>query len=289
MSHFSCLVVGDNPEQQLEPFWELDLDLEELRKDHRAVFRVIIEEGELEKNYNKWRDEYILKLNKAIGELEGLKSQKTPDLSLIESTKTDIKNYEHYLEDYRDPMDWVSKWYGYSYEEKKGWGYWENPNAKWDWFQLGGRWRGYFKLKLNSGVDTTLGEMGSFGNESKYDADQAVKKDIDFYNMRIGNFEEASRLWEEAWKNYPEEDKSVRRYLEYGITKEDTKESYLKRQTSIATHAVLMDGKWYQRGEMGWWGHISNEKDLDVWEKEFNELLDNLPDDTLLSVYDLHI
>jgi len=263
MSHFSCLVVGDNPEQQLEPFWELDLELEELRRDSRAVFRVVIEDGELEKEYNKWRDEYIL--------------------------KTDIKKYEHYLEDYKDPMDWVSKWYGYSYEEKKGWGYWENPNAKWDWFQLGGRWRGYFKLKLNSGVDTTLGGTGSFGNEPKYDADQAVKKDIDFYNMRIENFEEASRLWEEAWKNYPEEDKSVRRYLEYGITKEDTKESYLKRQTSIATHAILMDGKWYQRGEMGWWGHISNEKDLDVWEKEFNELLDNLPGDTLLSIYDLHI
>jgi hypothetical protein len=33
-----------------------------------------------------------------------------------------------------------------------------NPNAKWDWYQVGGRWNGYFKLK-----DGTLGLLGEPG------------------------------------------------------------------------------------------------------------------------------
>jgi hypothetical protein len=26
-------------------------------------------------------------------------------------------------------------------------GYWSNPNARFDWFDRGGRWRGYLRLK----------------------------------------------------------------------------------------------------------------------------------------------
>ena len=50
-----------------------------------------------------------------------------------------------------------------------------------------------------------------------------------------------------------------------------------------------MDGQWYERGQMGWWGIVKNEKDADTWGKEFNLLIDSLPDDTLLSAYDCHI
>ena len=25
ISHYTCLIIGENPENQLEPFWELDL------------------------------------------------------------------------------------------------------------------------------------------------------------------------------------------------------------------------------------------------------------------------
>ena len=42
------------------------------------------------------------------------------------------------------------------YEGKKG--YWFNPNAKWDWYQLGGRWYGYLPLKEDG--------QGEFGKKS---------------------------------------------------------------------------------------------------------------------------
>lgn len=61
------------------------------------------------------------------------------------------------------------------------------------------------------------------------------------------------------------------------------------RDKAITTFAVLKDGKWFQRGEIGWWGSVSNEVDETVWIAEFNKLLSDLPGDTVLSVYDCHI
>ena len=40
---------------------------------------------------------------------------------------------------------------------------------------------------------------------------------------------------------------------------------------------------------MGWWGFVSDEKDESEWENEFKKLISDLPDDTLISIYDLHI
>jgi hypothetical protein len=58
---------------------------------------------------------------------------------------------------------------------------------------------------------------------------------------------------------------------------------------ALSTFAVLKNGKWYERGDMGWWGCVSDEKDQKAWNREFNELIKNLDSGTLLSVYDVHI
>ena len=61
------------------------------------------------------------------------------------------------------------------------------------------------------------------------------------------------------------------------------------RDRAITTFAVVKDSKWYQKGEMGWWGVVSDAKDQGEWNRQFNELLDGLPDDTVLTVVDCHI
>lgn len=36
-------------------------------------------------------------------------------------------------------------------------GYWRNPNARWDWWEIGGRWRGLLRLRPGkSGYTATL-------------------------------------------------------------------------------------------------------------------------------------
>ena len=57
----------------------------------------------------------------------------------------------------------------------------------------------------------------------------------------------------------------------------------------LTTYAVLKDGEWIGKGEMGWWGISSGDMDQDEWNKKVTELVDSLPDDTLLSMYDCHI
>jgi hypothetical protein len=70
-----------------------------------------------------------------------------------------------------------------------------------------------------------------------------------------------------------------------------TREEYIQshRHRAITTFAVVKDGVWYEKGDMGWFGIVADEKNQDVWNEEFNKLIDSLPDDTLLTVVDAHI
>jgi hypothetical protein len=192
--------------------------------------------------------------------------------------------------------DYLKDWHGVEDIERQGYDF--NPNAKWDWHQLGGRWTGFFKLKSQRfGIlgDPSLvsDHRAEFGT-----ADQAMIRDIDFERMIQDNFEETSKTYDEFETQYKEgklEPGDV--YWKYGIENigdhdhyiPETREQFLKRRAPVSTFALLKDGKWYEKGEMGWWGMVSNEKDIDEWNDQYNKLLSELPEDTLLSVYDCHI
>lgn len=192
--------------------------------------------------------------------------------------------------------DYLKDWHGVEDVEKQGYDF--NPNAKWDWYQLGGRWTGFFKLKpRTAGI---LGEP-SLVSDHRADygtADQAMIRDIDFERMIQDNFEESSKNYDEFEALY--NDGKLERgdgYWKYGVENTgdcdhyipETREHYLKRRAPITTFALLKDGKWYEKGEMGWWGMVSDEKDIDEWNSQYTKLLSELPEDTLLSVYDCHI
>lgn len=57
----------------------------------------------------------------------------------------------------------------------------------------------------------------------------------------------------------------------------------------IVCFALIKDGVWYERGQMGWWGIVTDGKEQDAWDEEFKKLIKNTPDDTLISIYDCHI
>lgn len=40
--------------------------------------------------------------------------------------------------------------------EEDGYEYWTNPNAKWDWFEVGGRWSNRLRLKNGERADSAL-------------------------------------------------------------------------------------------------------------------------------------
>jgi hypothetical protein len=124
-----------------------------------------------------------------------------------------------------------------------------NPLSRWDWYQLGGRWTGFFKLRPGAGGAT--GEPGLMTPRGKVGwADQARKRDIDFEGMRDAAAVEG-------------------------------------RADACLPFAVLDEAGWHERGRMGWWGVVRNE--TDTWQQTAQSIIDGAPDDALFSIYDVHI
>lgn len=211
MSHFCTMVIGDDVENQLSPFEEKEVDRyvkytkEELIENQR---------NKINEYKNNFYDEYlkdpVTYENECLGNHSHLKylKEEFPKKLLFtdeELYKEAIK-YEE-MENIGDNGELYSTY---------------NPNSKWDWYQVGGRWSGMLKTKNENYVNI------------------AKKKNI--LNLR-----------------------------------------------EIIPFALIINGKWYEKGKMGWWGFVSDKKEENEWEDEFRKLIDNLPNETLITIVDCHI
>lgn len=100
-----------------------------------------------------------------------------------------------------------------------------NPNSKWDWYEIGGRWNGGLAMNLKTKKS---------GNECK-------------------------------------------------VSQIDMK----KISTPYAF--ITPNGNWIERGQMGWFGISSNDKDEKTWNREFKKFLKTLKKSTIVTVVDCHI
>lgn len=77
----------------------------------------------------------------------------------------------------------------------------------------------------------------------------------------------------------------------FHLQEEDSLNKYIadRRCAAFSTFAVIHEGEWYEKGEMGWFGMVSDEKSKYDWSARFMDILDNLSDDAVLSVVDCHI
>lgn len=190
MSHATVLVISGRAfseeiiEEMMYPYWELDLSNDEKAEDSRAVFAVKIPVNELEKYFEEWK----VKLEKDITELmirendldEQMELGEKVEKYIVRSIKERIK-FNKSLRKYNDSKDWVENYDGYYLNpEKTAYGRYHNPNKKWDWYEIGGRWAGLIKLKDGAtGFNGTKSFM--FDEEDPYKnggVDSALKKDI---------------------------------------------------------------------------------------------------------------
>lgn len=184
----------------------------------------------------------------------------------------DYKNYElvevPYKELYATLKDYAKEGFNFD-EEMQEYGYWENPNAKWDYWQLGGRYGDELGKKI---------------------------KDINF-GINQEAYDENIRFWEIIIEGSPlreGEEKPFNMYKpEYYTQQWESKEEYA-RQHSLQNRAYALltpDGKWYEKGEMGWFGMDSSSKEQKVEFLEFYDsfMKDEKNKDLYVFMVDCHI
>lgn len=246
MSHFCVLVIGENPESQIEKYDE-NLEL---------PMHMVATKEDLIKKQRKWIEDYK----------NGLYAEFLKDPDAYKAHCTNEKHIEYLEKTFPKILEWTDeqcyqeeiKLNYLDIEDGKTWceihsdgSLWKTSNekAKWDWYKMGGRWRGMLKLK-------------------QPDDQHPLYDGLEFYEKNQS--EEYNRLRKEG-------------YCDQAIVGE------ISNLEEIVTFALVKEGEWYEKGEMGWWGVVTNPKDEDVWKEEVKKLLQGLSDDTLLTILDCHI
>ena len=193
-----------------------------------------------------------------------------------------------------------------------------NPNSKWDWYSIGGRWTGYFPLK--KGRKGELGRSGLFTEVPGSDYADIVKLvDIDFTRARneareeaVKNFYEWEKIFTKfgkpkGWDQIDEKDiekkrkifraqPAIKEYYKidyydpvevYGFDKDAYVDKQVKR--TLVPAAYVIDGEWHEKGTVGWFGTVSNEKPYMDWLTEYDDLIKTLDPETTLTLLDCHI
>lgn len=140
-------------------------------------------------------------------------------------------------------------------DERTGrYGYWENPNAKWDWWTIGGRWRN--NLLLNSGKNADAAPIKDIFFIEDEQLDEKLTVTIEGFKVPAPLAPSFQIVASQASKNWDEAMTGNGFYKpEYFQQRYGSKEEFIKERLSFSTYAVVTpDGKWHEAGEMGWFG-----------------------------------
>ena len=155
-----------------------------------------------------------------------------------------------------------------------------NNNAKWDWYQIGGRWSNVLKK-----LDGTR-------------CDECEVKDLDL-SLDTELYNKAKRFWEVVVDKQPLTD--VERPSdfftmykpEYYTEMYGDRDNFAKSYASFNTFAMLLDGEWYEQGKMGWFGMSdTTSNSLKEYTKFFNKTLEELKEThshATVTLVDCHI
>lgn len=239
-----------------------------------------------------------------------------PKADIIAKVRSEIENYKNttYAEYLKDPQSYVTKYserpdhINYITKEfpiKLRWTdeecyldgirYYEeenikpdgsvfsdyNPNSKWDWYSIGGRFSDIIPLK-----------------EGGY-TDEAHMCDVDINHRDKDEYKRARRFWQlyvDGQAPVTEEDKELLKYVwykkEYYTERYENAEEYASWRAGFTFYAALLPtGEWIEPGQMGWWGISgATAEDDKAWHKKVKEILKQAQDNNWdITIVDCHI
>lgn len=210
-----------------------------------------------------------------------------------------------------------------------------NPQAKWDYWRVGGRYAGRLIAKPESsswraplswewkydqskpcgddicqkrGLDLVRMQQARAGDRRKYVLDLMLTARISSVEI-LAEAINAARRANEAWNLIPEPRPRGVAYRQFvnevapvasnlmqqvfdiddlpRLADGQTIDDWIQAAAPLSAYATLVNGKWSEKGEMGWWACVANEKP--DWEQEFQRIFDEIPADHWLTMIDCHI
>lgn len=235
----------------------------------------------------------------------------------VDRTEDAIEHYERLKDEYENVREFLEEWYGVEHifkeseqafkssryaivsdDETKIIKYYvyTNPNAKWDWWQIGGRWTNQYSDMIK---------------KSEFDYNAWFEKEkqhyTDLWNLYHPLFEKhKDTLFE--WNSNAENTKEMREaYHDQPLMKEIHNnmdkydvwdfnwkmklplDEYLDAilKTASPCFGIVKEDGWYEKGKMGWWACVTNENS--DWNSDFKKLWATIPDDYYIWNVDCHI
>lgn len=285
MSHFTCMVYGDDVTQQLAPFHEF----ETTGRDDEWVVEVDVTE-EKKKEWQEYHPEqsFLVYLQDCgTWFVDQGFSRDTDDEHVLKNTK-----WRYAVQEDGQIVKVVKR---------------TNPNAKWDWWVPGGRWKDKLILKDGSRGHSEIKSK----IEWKAMEEEHLERELGIYDRVHRAL--ADTGWPEPWEEAVERlgvERARQERQEHPGTKALASElgdlftpwfelshyretrgffEHRERLGSVATFAFIHEGLWHAKADMGWWGITHNKRGLISYYQNYRFVLDELPDDTLCTVVDCHI
>lgn len=235
----------------------------------------------------------------------------------VDRTEDAIECYERLKDEYANAREFLEEWYGVEYidheseqaykssqyaiisdDETKIIKYYEytNPNAKWDWWVIGGRW---------SSNNQDMIKKSDFDYDAWFEKEKKYYTDLwNLYHPLFEKHKDTLVEWDSNAENHV---KMLEVYQNQPLMKELNDESntynrwdfnwqmikpldeYLDfmLKTASPCFGIVTEDGWFEKGNMGWWACVSDENP--DWNSDFKKLWDSIPDNCYIWNVDCHI
>ena len=258
-----------------------------------------------EENWIKERFEFIV---------NPFSENKEVDPYIYESRKTIDKEIDELMKDRNDPNSYVGKeypnrdfksepidefiekWYGMKADKRGNSLSTYNPSGRWDWYEIGGRWKGRLITKKKQRVDMCKVkelDLEAYHSEAAKNASVYYALFVE-YIVRTNNGEQSDELkklsFEFAFSNTPRIKQNDNGELEIVESYEDFyKRGYNAGYFSFKTFVDVYG--WHSETSYGWFGMSHGDEHVDeyLYAKRFEEKIKSLHDESVLAVVDFHV